>query len=179
MAEQDTRTLERSEALPGNAGVAPGRAASGRAAPRAGAIWLTVGGVASFAIAGLHLGMIPVGEPAYVFFTAPERMIALARIGSSLPAVITAGIAAAFAFFGVCSIAAGRLNERPALRILLVGITGIYLLRGALIVPESIVVRHAGYPPRMLGFSVVALLVGVVHLVGLARSWHRLGRPGE
>jgi hypothetical protein len=62
------------------------------------------------------------------------------------------------------------------LRIVLVGVTGVYLLRGALIVPDSIVVRLAGYPPRILLFSGVALLIGIVHAVGLARAWGRLSR---
>src|SRR5262249_36975162 len=72
---------------------------------RAGRVWLTVAGSASVAVAALHLAMIPIGEPAYVFFTAPERLVDLAHEGSPIPALVTAGLAAVFAFFGSCAFA--------------------------------------------------------------------------
>lgn len=145
--------------------------------PRRGARVLTAGALASFAIALLHVGMVPVGEPAYEYFTAPERLVVLAREGSFVPAVVTLGVAAAFGAFGIFALLGARHDKRPALRILLVGVTGIYLLRGALIVPELVVVQHAGYPARMMVFSAVALLVGALHLTGLALAWRRLGAP--
>ena len=143
--------------------------------PRPGSRFLTVGALASFAIALLHLGMIPVGEPAYEYFTAPQRLIDLAHEGSVLPALVTLVVAAAFGAFGVFALLGARRDRGTALRILLVGVTGIYLLRGALIVPELVVVQHAGYPARMMVFSSVALLVGLVHAVGLGLAWRRLG----
>jgi hypothetical protein len=121
--------------------------------------------------------MVPVGEPAYEYFTAPERLVVLAREGSFVPALVTLGVAGAFAVFGVCALLGARHDRRSLLRILLVGVTGIYLLRGALVVPELVVVQHAGYPARMLVFSTVALLVGAMHLTGLALAWRRLGEP--
>jgi hypothetical protein len=133
--------------------------------------------MASFAIACLHVGIAVAGEPAYVYFTAPERLVVLARDGSLVAPLVTGVMAAGFTFFGACALAAARRDAWPGLRILLVGITGIYLLRGALIVPEAVVVQHAGYPPRMLAFSLVAFLVGLVYATGLARAWRRLGRP--
>jgi hypothetical protein len=144
---------------------------------RRGSRVLTAGAVASFAIALLHVGMVPVGEPAYEYFTAPERLIVLAREGSLVPAVVTIGIAVVFGGFGVSALLGARHDLRPGLRILLVGITGTYLLRGFLIVPELVVVQHAGYPARMMVFSTAALVVGLVHLAGLALSWGRLGAP--
>jgi hypothetical protein len=144
---------------------------------RAGAAFLTAGALASFALALLHLGMAPVGKAAYEFFGAPERIVALANEGSVVPAIVTVVLSLVFAFFGACALAAARRTEQPALRILLVGITGIYLLRGLLIVPEAVVVTHAGYPPRLLVFSAVALAIGVVHAAGLALAFRRLSRP--
>lgn len=136
-----------------------------------------MGALASFAIALLHLGMIPVGEPAYEYFTAPQRLVALAHEGSFVPALVTFAVAMAFGAFGVFALLGARRDRSSALRILLVGVTGIYLLRGLLIVPELVVVQHAGYPPRMLVFSAVALLVGALHVAGLARAWWRLAAP--
>ena len=57
------------------------------------------------------------------------------------------------------------------------GTPGIYLLRGLFIVPELVVVQHAGYPARMMAFSAVALAVGLLHLTGLVLAWRRLGAP--
>lgn len=145
--------------------------------PRSGSRVLTAGALASFAIALLHVGMVPVGAPAYEYFTAPERLVALAHEGSVVPALVTLGIAVAFGVFGVCALLGARHDRRPALRILLVGITGIYLLRGFLVVPELVVVQHAGYPARMMVFSAIALVAGLVHLTGLALAWGRLGAP--
>jgi hypothetical protein len=144
---------------------------------RPGSRFLTAGALASFAIALLHIGMVPVGEPAYEYFTAPERLVVLAREGSFVPAAVTLVIAAAFGGFGICALLAARRDRHTALRILLVGVSGIYLLRGALIVPELVVVRHAGYPARMLVFSAAALAVGLVHAIGLGLAWRRLGAP--
>jgi hypothetical protein len=143
--------------------------------PAPGAALLTAGAGASFALALLHVGMIPVGERAYAYFTAPERLIALARAGSVVPAVVTLGVAAIFAAFGVCALIAARRDRRPGLRILLVGIAGIYLLRGALVVPELVIVQHTGAPPRILAFSLVSLAIGAVYAAGLGRAFRRLG----
>ena len=79
--------------------------------------------------------------------------------------------------FGVCALLGARQDRRTALRILLVGVTGIYLLRGAAVVPEMVVVQHAGYPRRMLLFSLTALLVGVVHAIGLGLACAAAGAP--
>jgi len=142
----------------------------------AGASWLNAGAAASLAIALLHLAMIPVGEAAYAFFTAPSWMIDAARRGSFLPALVTLGVAGVFALFAACARWGAREAGRPGLRVLLVGIGGIYTLRGAVIVPEAVLVWHAGFPLRALAFSSIALVIGVVHLVGTGRSWARLGR---
>jgi hypothetical protein len=142
-----------------------------------GAALLTAGALASFALAILHLGIAAAGEPAYEYFTAPERLLVLARAGSIVPALVTVGIAAVFVVFAGSAWAAARRHGAPGLRILLVGVAGIYLLRGALIVPEIVVVRHLGYPPRILAFSLAALIIGAIHAAGLGLAWRRLGRP--
>jgi hypothetical protein len=121
--------------------------------------------------------MVAVGTRAYEFFTAPAHLIALSHQGSVVPALVTVGVAAVFAFFGACALAGARRDRLPGLRILLVGIASIYLLRGMLIVPEAVVVQHAGYPARMLVFSLVALVVGIVHATGLGLAYRRLGQP--
>ena len=103
-----------------------------------------------------------------------------------MPAVVTLGLALVFTGFAICAGAAARILDRapngaprrspprPGLRILLVGICGVYTLRGALLVPKTVLVLHTGFPLRGLFFSLVSLLIGLVHIVGTAAAWRWL-----
>ena len=67
-----------------------------------------------------------------MYFTAPERLVVLARQGSLVAGARDhAGSPASSPSSGPAPWPAARRDRRPGLRILLVGITGIYLLRGA------------------------------------------------
>jgi hypothetical protein len=140
-----------------------------RIPPRGG--WLVVAAAASFALVVLHFAIIVAGAPAYAYFLAGEPMVALARERSLVPTVITGGIAAVFAVFGTCALAGAGFLHLPAARILVTAIGCIYTLRGLLIVPEAVMVRFLDRPVRALFFSAIALAIGVVHLVGVARRW--------
>jgi hypothetical protein len=96
-----------------------------------------------------------------------------------VPALVTMIIALIFAAFGFYALSgAGRAPYLPALRVLLVGISGIYLLRGLVVVPEFILYFHARtLPARMMVFSLVALGIGVIYTIGTARSWGTLDAP--
>jgi hypothetical protein len=137
---------------------------------------LTLGAAMSFFVALLHLAMIPIGSEAYDFFTAPARFVELARRGSPIPPLVTLGLAAIFTTFGLYALsAAGRAPKLPLLRIILIGISGIYLLRGLVVVPELLLFLHtADLPARALGFSLVSLTIGIVYTVGLALRWPAL-----
>ncbi len=130
----------------------------------------------SFFIALLHLAMIPVGADAYDFFTLPSRMIELARGGSPLPALLTLIAASVFTLFGFYALSgAGRAPRLPQLRIILIGISGIYLLRGLLVVPELLVFMNTSdIPLRALLFSLVSLTIGIVFTIGTALRWSAL-----
>jgi hypothetical protein len=140
--------------------------------PRGG--WLLAAAVASFAISLLHLGVIVAGAPAYEYFLAGERMVDLARDHSLVPTVVTGAIAAVFAVFGTYGLAGAGFLHLPAARILVAAIGCIYTLRGLLIVPESIMVRFMDRPVRALFFAAISLVIGVIHLVGVARRWRDL-----
>ena len=138
-----------------------------------GSSWLLAASAASFAVAALHVAITFSGPAGYEYFGAPGNLVAAARRGSAVPALITMVIALVFAGFGLYALSgAGRAPRLPALRILLVGISGIYILRGVVVVPELLLYSFEGkLPPRMMAFSVISLAIGLIHAVGTARSW--------
>jgi hypothetical protein len=140
---------------------------------RRGGSWLLAAGAASFAVAAAHVGITFAGPDAYEYFGAPGNLVAAARRGSAVPALITLIIALVCAAFGLYALSgAGRAPRLPALRILLVGISGIYLLRGLVVVPEFILYSYERtLPARMMGFSLIALVIGLLHAFGTAQRW--------
>jgi hypothetical protein len=137
---------------------------------------LTLGAALSFFVALLHLAMIPIGADVYDYFAAPTRFVELARRGSPVPSLVTLLIALVFTAFGFCALsAAGRAPRLPQLRILLIGISGIYTLRGLVVVPELLLfLNTTDLPLRALGFSLISLLIGIVYIVGTAMRWPAL-----
>jgi hypothetical protein len=138
-----------------------------------GASWLLAASAASFAVAALHVAITFAGPEAYEYFGAPGNLVAAARRGSAVPALVTMIIALVFAGFGLYGLSgAGRAPRLPALRVLLVGISGVYVLRGLVVVPEFILYAfERKLPARILVFSLIALAIGLIHAVGTARSW--------
>lgn len=141
---------------------------------------LKLAGVLSAVVALLHLVIIVAGGPAYRYFGAGEKMARLAEQGSATPTLITSGLTlvfgvwAAYAFSG-----AGLLRRLPLLRTGLITIGLIYTLRGLLLGPQmmwSFSGHSAAVPPRQLGFSAVALFIGLAYLVGTQRAGARLGK---
>lgn len=141
--------------------------------PRSG--WLVAGAAASFALVLLHFGVIVAGAPAYEYFLAGKGMVDLASKHSLVPTLVTGAIAAVFAGFGLCALAAAGFFYLPAARILATVVGCIYTLRGLLVVPEAVMVEYVGRPPRALVFASVSLAIGIVHLVGVARRWDLMG----
>ena len=141
-----------------------------------GSSWLVAAAAASFAVAALHVAITFSGPAGYEYFGAPANLVAAARRGSAVPALITMIIALVFAGFALYALSgAGRAPKLPALRVLLVGISGIYILRGLVVVPEFLLYSfERTLPVRMMVFSVTALVIGLVHAVGTARRWAAL-----
>jgi hypothetical protein len=146
---------------------------------RRGGSWLLAAAAASFAVAALHVAITFAGPAGYEYFGAPGNLVAAARRGSAVPALVTMIIAVVFAGFGLYALSgAGRAPHLPALRVLLVGISGVYILRGLVVVPEFILYSfERTLPPRMMGFSLIALGIGLIHAIGTARRWSALARP--
>ena len=138
-----------------------------------GSSWLLAAAAASFAVAAVHVAIAFAGPEGYEYFGAPGNFVAAARRGSAVPALVTLIIALVFAGFGLFGLSgAGRAPRLPALRILLVGISGVYVIRGLVVVPEFILYSfERTLPVRMMVFSLIALAIGVLHVVGTARRW--------
>jgi hypothetical protein len=139
--------------------------------------WLIAAAAASAALVVLHFGIIVAGAPAYAYFLAPQRMVQLAEVHSLLPTAVAGGLAFVFTVFAAYALAAAGFYRLPAARVLVAAIGCIYALRGALIVPEAVMVRFMGRPPRALVFAAISLAIGIVHLIGVLRRWHLLAEP--
>lgn len=139
--------------------------------------FLIAGAVLSAAAAALHLGCVAFGASWYRFFGAGERMARLAASGSIAPAIITVGIAVVLATWALYALsAAGVIPRLPFIRLVLCGITSIYLLRGM----AGLVLAVAAPGDRGVAFwivsSIVCLCIGTLYLVGTQHVWAQLSR---
>lgn len=140
----------------------------------AGSKSLVIGGWLSVGAALLHVGCIIGGPDWYRFFGAGEDFARWAESGSWMPHILTAGIAiiltvwALFAFSG-----AGRFAKLPLLRTGLIVISGIYLLRGLVLIPAVLF-----SPQPLLPFdywsSAIVLVYGLLYAFGTWRAWPAL-----
>jgi hypothetical protein len=139
-----------------------------------GNLWLLCGAVCS-AIAGFaHLAIIFGGASWYRFFGAGEKMALAAAAGRWQPATIAFAIAitlfiwSAFALSG-----AGYLPALPWRKWILVAVSAIYLLRGLAAIPWLFTARTHSTKFIVVS-SVICLMIGLVHLLGLIQVWARL-----
>src|SRR5688500_4078236 len=139
--------------------------------------WLLAGGVVTGFASLTHVAIIIGGPDWYRFFGAGERMARQAELGSSYPAIITAGIATVLALWTLYALSgAGVIRRLPLLRIVLALIASIYLLRGVLGIPlVLLVVDPSSRALRAkLFFMVVSSLIcvglGICYAIGAARA---------
>lgn len=139
-----------------------------------GSAWLLAGALLSIAAGLLHIAVIVGGPDWYRFFGAPEGYALAVSRGELFPAIVTLGIATILFIWSAFALSGGGYIVRlPLLRIGLAGITLIYLLRGALIVP---VILYVPYPQGAFDYwsSAIVLVYGLIHAVGLLRAWRNL-----
>jgi hypothetical protein len=135
---------------------------------------LVAGAALSAVAALLHLGIIVGGPSWYRFFGAGERFASAAAAGRWWPNVFTLGIACVLGLWAAYALSgAGVIAPLPLLKLALVLITGVYLLRGLVLVPALIVTRGK-VSPFAFWSSVICLGYGAFHLLGLVQVWHRL-----
>ncbi len=132
---------------------------------------LVVAACLSAVAAVLHVGIVVGGAPWYRFFGAGERMASAAAAGRVYPTIVTLCIATVLALWSTYALSgAGVIEPLPLLRWALIAITGIYLLRGLAIVPLLVFAR-ARSTPFLLWSSLVCIIFGAVHLLGLSQIW--------
>jgi len=141
--------------------------------------YLMIGGFLSLLAAGLHIACIIGGADWLRFFGAGEGLARMAERGSWYPALATLLIAGVLMVWGVYALVGagaggGTVLALPFLKWILVAITAVYLLRGALpfiaglFKPEIMV-------PFTIWSSAICLVCGLFHIVGLWQVWGRLG----
>lgn len=137
---------------------------------------LVVGAILSGIAALLHIAIILGGAEWYRFFGAGERMAEAAESGRLYPAVITLGITLVLATWALYALSgAGVLPPLPWLKFGLIVISAVYLLRGLAIVPFLTLARDQS-TPFLIWSSLISLIYGGVHVLGLTQVWSRL--PG-
>lgn len=137
-------------------------------------IYLILAGMLSATAAALHVGCIMFGAPWYRFFGAGEQMALLSERGSIKPTIITSIITLTLAVWALYAFsAAGLIGQLPFIRTALVMITLIYSSRG--ILGLFFINNPIGRSPQFwLWSSVVCLLIGAIHLIGLQQQWTSL-----
>jgi hypothetical protein len=137
-------------------------------------IYLIVSGFLSSIVAIIHIGCIYFGASWYRFFGAGEGMATLAEQGSLQPTLITSGIVLVFSIWSIYAFsAAGLIFRLPLTRVALSLITIIYLARGlsGFFLMNTLIGRSSEF---WFWSSIVCLLIGVIHLVGLKLQWKLL-----
>nr|WP_319513891.1 hypothetical protein [uncultured Cohaesibacter sp.] len=149
-------------------------------------MFLRLASVLNMLLALLHIAIIFAGPAAFRFFRAPESFAVGAAAGDPSPALITFAIAGVFAIWSLyAASAAGLLRALPRAKVVVGLIAAIFLLRGLLVIPQSLKAAHfinaiEKIEPRDIVFSICALAIGAVHIAGLMqlvrKERHVLGK---
>ena len=134
-----------------------------------GRFCLLAGGVASLALAALHVLVLAIGGPAYRYFGRPDLAEAASK-GSLYPPMATVVITITLTVFGLYALSgAGLVRRLPLLRTGLATIACVFTLRGLVLVLDA-ARWFAGehYPPRQAVFSATALAIGLCYAIGTA-----------
>lgn len=137
-------------------------------------IFLVLAGVLNAIAAVLHIGCIIFGASWYRFFGAGEQMVTLSERGSLKPTIITSTIVLILSIWSLYAFsAAGLIGTLPFTRLALIVIISIYLIRS--IMGFLFINNPIGRSPKFwLWSSIVCLLFGVIHLIGIQQQWSSL-----
>jgi hypothetical protein len=140
--------------------------------------FLLVGAALSALAALAHVAIVLGGSSWYRFFGAGEKFAIAAEQGKLFPAFVTLGIALVLLVWSMFAISgSGALPPFPLLKIALCLITGIYLLRGfggLVILFTPIFSKLKLTSVFLVVSSLICLLYGAVHLVGLLQVWDKI-----
>ena len=137
-------------------------------------LWLIIGGALSGFASLMHIAIIIGGPNWYRFFGAGEKFAVAAAQGKWHPAIVTMGIATVLAVWAAYAFAgAGLISKLPLMRAALVAISGVYLLRGAALLPLMIA-KPELVTPFIVWSSLIVMIYGLVHAVGTWQAWPHL-----
>ena len=128
---------------------------------------LIFGAALSFIAATLHFACIFWGTNGFRFLGAGEPIVSMSTAGHWYPPFIAFVIGAVLAIWALYALSgSGVIPPLPYLRLVLVGITGIYLLRAV-----AFPLLKPAFPGNSTTFwlvtSAICLVIGLAHLVGL------------
>ncbi|WP_409526181.1 hypothetical protein [Nitrincola sp. MINF-07-Sa-05] len=145
-----------------------------------GSGFLVLGAVLSGLAALAHIGIIIGGPAWYRFFGAGDNMARLASEGSWHPALVTAAIALVLSILSAYALSgAGLLPGLPFLSLVLIAVTTIYLLRGIVGFFFAFFATGGNSPTFWVVSSTICLFFGVVHAIGIVKSWAILSGAGS
>lgn len=134
---------------------------------------LLLGSVLSIGVALLHFACIPWGTDGFRFLGAGEPIVSMSAAGHWYPPLVAFVIGTVLSVWAIYALSgAGLLPPLPYLRLALVGITAVYLLRAV-----TFPLLKPAFPGNSTTFwlvtSVICLVIGCVHLLGLIQVWQR------
>ncbi len=134
-------------------------------------LYLIIAGCLSAIAAFLHLGCIYFGGNWYRFLGAGKQMAQLAEQGSIKPTALTSTIVLVLLVWSLYAFsAAGIALQLPLTKPVLCFITLVYLSRGA---AGLFLIKYpmGRSPVFWLWSSIICLVFGVIHLIGLTQQW--------
>ena len=140
---------------------------------------MILAGTLSFVASLLHVAIIIGGPQWYRFFGAGEQMAQLAEQGSHYPTIVTFFIASVLFIWGLYAFSAAEIiNRLPFVKTVLTVVTAIYTLRGIgglflAFVPQMQQQQDFSFTFWIVS-SVICLIYGIVHFIGLRQHWHLL-----
>ena len=143
-----------------------------------GKTFLLLGGIGSLLIALLHVAIPIIGTEAYLA-CGGWWLLPLLEQGSPVPALLCLGIAAVFFLWTAYALSGASVIVRlPLIRTGLMLIAVIYLLRGADIIPMLLFGSEGSEIGWVSWFaSVLSLLLGACHALGIAGMWKQWKTP--
>jgi hypothetical protein len=134
---------------------------------------LVLSGMLSFAMAIVQI-TISFSPSLSLYFGAPEALTKNIYLLIFVSFVV-AGILVLFGLYAMSG--AGYIRALPWLKQVLLLISGIFILRGLLIIPEFLVIMglvHSSIPvaPRFVVFSMGALVIGFFFITGTIGGWN-------
>jgi len=134
--------------------------------------FLLAAAVANAVAALLHVGCIVFGAPWYRFFGAGERMAQMAAAGDRYPTLVSSFIVCVLSVWALYALSgAGVIGRLPLLRLGLCLITGVYWLRGLVVLPLAATGRATAF---WWWSSAICLGIGALHGLGLRAVWDNL-----